>query len=109
MPATRNHAGMEPKIYHLHPLVAGPLSEWPRHFARCRAMGFDVVCVAPPFLPGSSGDIFITADHTVLHPALGWCGPAQEGIGRAAADAARHGLALWLDLGIDRVAIDAPI
>src|SRR5437763_1083643 len=53
---------MAPKIYHLHPLVAGPLSQWSAHFARCRAMGFDTVCVAPPFAPGASGDIFITAD-----------------------------------------------
>jgi starch synthase (maltosyl-transferring) len=100
---------MAPKIYHLHPLVAGPLSEWSRHFARCRAMAFDTVCVAPPFAPGASGDIFITADHAVLHPALQWCGAAEAGIARAAADAARHGLALWLDLAIDRVAIDSAI
>ena len=43
---------MAPKIYHLHPLVAGDLSDWPAHFARCRAMGFDTVCVAPPFAAG---------------------------------------------------------
>jgi starch synthase (maltosyl-transferring) len=100
---------MAPKIYHLHPLVAGPLSEWPRHFARCRAMGFDTVCVAPPFKPGASGDIFITADHAALHPALRWDGAAETGIAHAASEAARHGLALWLDLVIDRVATDAVI
>ena len=74
--------GMAPKIYHLHPLVAGDLSDWPAHFARCRAMGFDTVCVAPPFLPGASGDIFATADHETLHPALGWPGAADAGIAR---------------------------
>jgi starch synthase (maltosyl-transferring) len=100
---------MAPRIYHLHPLVAGPLSEWPRHFARCRNMGFDIVCVAPPFMPGSSGDIFITADHTMLHPALEWHGTADDGIAHVAKAADRHGLALWLDLAIDRVAIDAAI
>ena len=100
---------MAPKIYHLHPLVAGPLSQWSRHFARCQAMGFDIVCVAPPFVPGASGDIFATADHTKLHPALQWSGEAQTGIARAASEAAGHGLALWLDLVIDRVAIDAAI
>jgi starch synthase (maltosyl-transferring) len=100
---------MAPKIYHLHPLVAGPLSQWSRHFARCQAMGFDIVCVAPPFVPGASGDIFATADHTKLHPALQWSGEAQTGIARAASEAAGHGLTLWLDLVIDRVAIDAAI
>src|SRR5579872_4141634 len=98
---------MAPKIYHLHPLVAGPLSEWPQHFARCREMGFDTVCVAPPFAPGASGDIFITADHAKLHPALGWTGKADAGIANAAREAGRHGLKLWLDLVIDRVAPDA--
>ncbi|MEJ0019839.1 MAG: alpha-1,4-glucan--maltose-1-phosphate maltosyltransferase [Acetobacteraceae bacterium] len=100
---------MAPKIYHLHPLVAGELDEWPAHFARCRAMGFDVVCVAPPFAPGASGDIFVTADHESLHPALGWPGPADDGIARMARMAADSGLQLWLDLAVDRVAIDAPI
>ncbi len=100
---------MAPKIYHLHPLVAGELSHWPEHFARCRAMGFDIVCVAPPFVPGKSGDIFITADHEALHPALGWPGPADEGIARITRAAADHGLRIWLDLAIDRVAIDAPL
>lgn len=100
---------MAPKIYHLHPLVAGEISDWPVHFARCRAMGFNVVCIAPPFVPGASGDIFVIADHEALHPALGWPGPADEGIAHIARDAADHGLRLWLDLSIDQVAIDAAI
>jgi starch synthase (maltosyl-transferring) len=100
---------MAPKIYHLHPLVAGKLSDWPSHFARCRAMGFDTVCVAPPFVPGASGDIFIIGDHEALHPGLGWPGPADAGIARMARQAAEHGLSVWLDLSIDQVAIDAVI
>jgi starch synthase (maltosyl-transferring) len=98
---------MAPKIYHLHPLVAGKLSDWPSHFARCRAMGFNTVCVAPPFVPGASGDIFITGDHETLHPALGWSGPADAGIARMAQQASEHGLSILLDLSIDQVAIDA--
>ena len=100
---------MAPKIYHLHPLVAGDLSDWGSHFARCRAMGFDTVCVAPPFVPGASGDIFVTADHEALHPALGWPGSADAGIAHVVRQAAEHGLSVWLDLAIDQVAIDATI
>ena len=100
---------MAPKIYHLHPLVAGRLSEWPGHFARCGAMGFDTVCVAPPFVPGAGGDIFITGDHESLHPALGWQGSADDGIARITHAASAQGLRIWLDLAIDRVAIDAVI
>ena len=98
---------MAPKIYHLHPLVAGTLADWPAHFARCQAMGFDIVCVAPPFAPGATGDIFAIADHEALHPALGWPGSADEGIARITHQAAEHGLRIWLDLPLDRVAIDA--
>jgi starch synthase (maltosyl-transferring) len=72
-------------------------------------MGFDTVCVAPPFLPGASGDIFVTADHEVLHPALGWPGTADSGIAHITRQAADHGLRIWLDLAIDRVAVDAAI
>jgi starch synthase (maltosyl-transferring) len=100
---------MAPKIYHLHPLVAGNLSQWPGHFERCSAMGFDTVCVAPPFAPGASGDIYVTADHEALHPALDWDGSADDGVARMTRAAAEHGLHIWLDLVIDRFAIDAGI
>ncbi len=100
---------MAPKIYHLHPLVAGELSDWTQHFARCHGMGFDIVCVAPPFAPGASRDIFATADLEALHPALGWHGSADAGIAHLAEQAAEHGLRIWLDLAVHQVAIDAPI
>ncbi len=96
-----------PKIYHLHPLVAGPLQEWPRHLVRCRAMGFDSVGSAPLFAPGAAGDIFLTGDHDSLHPALGFTGAADDGIARLAQTCAEHDLRLILDLVPDRVAIDA--
>jgi len=72
-------------------------------------MGFDTICIAPPFAPGASGDIFITADHEVLHPALGWSGAADDGIAHIVSQAAEHGLRIWLDLSIDQVAVDAGI
>ncbi len=98
---------MTQKIYHLHPLVAGKLTDWPAHFARCRTMGFNVVCLAPPFAPGPSGDIFVTADHEALHPTLDWPGSADEGLAHITHTAADHGLRVWLDLPLDRVAADA--
>ena len=100
---------MAPKIYHLHPLVAGKLSEWPLHFARCRAMGFEQCvlrrhsCLAPAATSSSppitrrcirrwAGQVQpMTASHSI----------AQQ--------AAEHGLRIWLDLSIDQVAIDAVI
>ena len=100
---------MTPKIYHMHPLVAGKLTDWPEHFSRCQQMGFNVVCIAPPFAPGAGGDIFATADHETLHPALEWSGSADEAIARITRHAAEHSLRIWLDLSIDRVASDAAL
>jgi len=100
---------MAPKIYHLHPLVAGPLTDWPGHFARCRDLGFDAVCLAPPFVPGEGGDIFATAEHEALHPALGSRDSADAALAHAALAAASQGLALLLDVALDRVAANASL
>ncbi len=96
------------KFYYLHPLLAGPITEWTRHFERCRQMGFDHVVIAPPFLPGRSGSLFVTSDHDRLHPAFGdgLAGPALK---NAAIAARGHGLSLVMDLVIDRVAVGSPL
>ena len=66
-------------------------------------MGFDQVLVAPPFLPGRLGDIFIVADHGSLHEALGG-GPALPALRRAVSFARDNDLGLMLDIVLDRVA-----
>jgi starch synthase (maltosyl-transferring) len=98
---------MAPSIYHLHPVVAGPLDEWPRHLAHGRAMGFDHVGTAPLFAPGASGDVFLSADHERLHPALAAGMDADTGIARLAEACASQELGLVLDVVLDRVAEDA--
>ncbi|MEO8714124.1 MAG: maltotransferase domain-containing protein [Acetobacteraceae bacterium] len=98
---------MAPKIYHLHPLVAGPLDEWGRHLARIRAMGFDHAGTAPLFAPGAAGDIFLTADHEALNPALGAEPDADAVIARLAASCAAQELHLVLDIVLDRVALES--
>ena len=96
-------------IYHLHPLVAGPLDTWAATFSRIAAMGFSHLCLAPPFEPGGSGDIFIHATFDHLHPALRFGGSAEQGLKLAADLAARAGLKLMLDIAPGQVAIDAPM
>ena len=96
-------------IYHLHPLVAGPLAMWPATFARIAAMGFSHVCLAPPFEPGASGDIFIHATFDKLHKALAFNGSADQGIALAADFAARAGLSLMLDIAPAHIAVDSPL
>ncbi len=100
---------MAPRIYHLHPLVAGPLAGWDAIFAHIAAMRFDHVCVAPPFAPAPGGDIFVTRDHEALHPALQWDRDADSGIARMTALARTHGLRLMLDVTLGHVAADADI
>ena len=72
-------------------------------------MGFGHVCLAPPFEPGGSGDIFIHATFDRLHPALRFDGSAEQGIELAAEMAASAGLTLMLDIAPGQVAIDLPL
>jgi starch synthase (maltosyl-transferring) len=71
-------------------------------------MGFGHVLIAPPFLPGRTGNIFLTKDHRRLHPMLGG-GDSTDALADAARSAAEHGLGFLLDLVVDRVADDAAI
>jgi starch synthase (maltosyl-transferring) len=91
------------RFYYLHPLLAGPIAGWKRHFVRIRQMGFTHVVVAPPFRPGPSGNLFATFDHDRLHPALGETG-ATQALRQAAGLAREHELSLLLDLVVDRAA-----
>jgi starch synthase (maltosyl-transferring) len=102
------HDGRPPaSIYHLHPLVAGPLDTWAGTFTRIAAMGFSHVCLAPPFEPGASGDIFVHATFDRLHPALGFSGTAEQGLVLASQAAARAGLKLMLDIAPGQVSVDS--
>ena len=94
-----------PKIYYLHYPMIGALADWPRHLARCRAMGFDYIAIPPPFAPGRRGNPFLTDDFAVPHPALG-LGTGADAIAAIAQLCARHQLKLIVDLVIDRVAAD---
>ena len=93
-------------IYYMHPLLAGPVESWPRHFARVRQMGFDHILLAPPFSSGRSGNIFAVADHCRLHQALGG-GPALPALRQAVSFAHDNDLGLMLDVVVDRVACES--
>lgn len=98
------------KVYYVHPLMAGPLSGWSsRHIKPCQRMGFNHIACAPLFAPGRSGDIFLTADHEAVNPALGVDGQADRVVGLLAQTCARHGLGLILDIVLDRVAADGKL
>jgi starch synthase (maltosyl-transferring) len=92
------------KIYYLVPRLAGPVSDWDRHFKRIAGMGFDHVCVTQPFEPGPDGDLFLTGQHDRPDPALGIDGTTEAAVRIMAQHATDAGLGLLADLMIDRVA-----
>nr|WP_249681442.1 maltotransferase domain-containing protein [Roseococcus pinisoli] len=95
-------------LYYFHHLLAGPLVRWPEDFGRIASLGFESVVLAPVFAPGRDNSVFLTADHSRLHTALGG-GDALEGLRRITHDAREAGLSVLLDLTTDRLDTDAVI
>ncbi len=93
-----------PSIYYVSPLLAGPLDRWPHLLDHAARLGFDHVLIAPPFVPGRTGNLFLPADFTRLHPALAWESGADAAIERLARQAAERDLKLLLDVVPDRLA-----
>jgi len=57
-------------LYDLFPLLAGPFSQWPRHFSRAAEMKFDWVFLNPIQRTGASGSLYSIADYFAINPAL---------------------------------------
>ena len=72
-------------------------------------MGFDHVLSAPLFAPSGVGDLFLTADHYKLHPAIDATLSADEGVSALAHDCREFGLGLLLDIVLSRVAQNAEL
>jgi starch synthase (maltosyl-transferring) len=94
------------KIYYLPGFLAGPIAVWPAHFERIAKLGFDHLCLAPVGTPGRSRNIFLAdnvdqADHRLGGPAT-----TQAVLADVAKQARAHGLALLVDVVLDRVAAD---
>lgn len=103
---TKGESQRAPRIYYVHPLLAGPLDNWDEILDHAAALGFDTILMAPLFEPGHGGSIFLPRDMSRLHPILGH-GDAAQGLERLAEKANARKLALALDLVIDRVAADS--
>ncbi|MBV9782955.1 MAG: alpha-1,4-glucan--maltose-1-phosphate maltosyltransferase [Acidisphaera sp.] len=112
-------AQRSPRVYYLHPLLAGPIGGWPAHLDRVARLGFDHLLIAPPFLCGGAAlqnqrdavswreapsTIFLAADHDRLHPALAGPSEALAALSQVADEARGCGLVPLLDVVLDRVA-----
>ncbi len=95
------------RIYYLHVPLLGVGESLDAHLARAAALGFDTVLVSPIFLPAADGDVFLTADHARAHAALGG-GEAQPVLQALARQAEAHGLQLFMDLALHRLAATHP-
>ncbi|MEN3380446.1 MAG: hypothetical protein V7608_490, partial [Hyphomicrobiales bacterium] len=91
------------KIYYVHPLTV-PGSDWRPHLRRAAGLGFNCICISPPFLPHAGGNVFLTDDFELAHPALGGTQSADEAVAKISALCREVGLKLFLDIEIDRVA-----
>ncbi len=100
-----------PRIYNLHPLLAGQIAAWPRHLPRIAAMRFDWVYVNAFWEPGSSGSIYAVRDPFELHPQVrgddaGSAAALTQAFMRTAGD---HGLKVMIDLIVPHAAREATL
>jgi len=93
-------------MYHLNPLLLGPLSGWGAELERIAALGFGAVCLPPPLSSGRSGNLMDVADHDRPHPLLGMGADGTEAIAALARACRAAGLDLWLDLLPQNVAAE---
>jgi len=105
----RTRESFAPKIYYFHPILAGSRATWPAHLRRCRDLNFDHVLSAPLFAPGEAGDLFLTADHDRVHPAVEKSLPLQQVVEEFARACQANGLRLFIDVVPGYVAADAAI
>jgi starch synthase (maltosyl-transferring) len=99
-------------VYNLFPLLAGPFSQWARHFTRAAQMGFDWVFVNPIQLSGASRSLYSIADYFRFNPALldptSTDSPEAQ-VRQMIQQARATGLKIMIDLVINHCAIDSPL
>jgi starch synthase (maltosyl-transferring) len=84
-----------PRLYYLHPRLAGDPSIWRDHIARARDLGFDHVLLAWPFSEGR--DLFATTDLDRI------AGRDAEAVLAALRESCHSvGMSLWMDVVIAR-------
>ncbi len=93
-------------FYYLHPLLAGPLRDWPALLDRIAALGFGQIVLAPPFAGPS---LLLAGDFETIHPSLAWDGDAQGALRFIDTSCRASGLGWLLDVVLDRVAPEGAI
>ncbi|MDL2398115.1 maltotransferase domain-containing protein [Rhizobium mayense] len=95
-----------PQIYYVNPLLLRGGDAWREVFDHAKDAGFDAVLTAPLFERGENS-VFAPRNFENLDPELALGTSLAAGLGTLAMAAREHGLALMMDLVLDRRARDA--
>src|SRR5258708_30065193 len=95
-----------PKIYYLQHGHSDGAADWSRLIGQAAALGFDHVCAAPIFV--TDRDPFLIADLEAADPKLGLGSTPEEAVGMLASFCDTHGVRLFLDIVLDRLAAGGP-
>jgi len=99
-------------LYNLFPLLAGPFSQWQKHFARAAAMGFDWVFVNPIQELGASRSLYSIVDNFSFNPVLldtTTNASPESQVRQMLVQAEAAGLKMMVDLVLNHSAIDSPL
>ncbi|HVA56247.1 MAG TPA: maltotransferase domain-containing protein [Gammaproteobacteria bacterium] len=102
------HAPIGMRAYYIDPLLIATPQRWTEVLADCASMGFDTVVIAPPNESALAYDRFLILDYARPHPQLGWADDTTAALADLARVCKAHGLALVLDIALDRCAAANP-
>ncbi|MDT8871746.1 hypothetical protein RAA17_13160 [Komagataeibacter rhaeticus] len=96
-----------PFIQSVHPATLARPQRWEAVLSRCADAGFTEILVAPLFASGA--DPFLVSSHHEAGSMPAWTAPLPDSLGTLARLGRRHGLAILLDLPLDRIARDGAL
>ncbi|GBQ15015.1 hypothetical protein CFR78_04600 [Komagataeibacter rhaeticus] len=96
-----------PFIQSVHPATLARPQRWEAVLSRCADAGFTEILVAPLFASGA--DPFLVSSHHETGSMPAWTAPLPDSLGALARLGRRHGLAILLDLPLDRIARDGAL
>ncbi len=97
-----------PRLYAIHPLMAGPVAGWRPLLAHAASLGFDHIACPPPFASARSSNIFLIDDPDHGDARVSG-GDGPMAVRAMAAAAKAEGLGLILDVGIDCIVADGTL
>jgi starch synthase (maltosyl-transferring) len=89
-----------PRIYYVNPLLLVGEDAWLGAFDHAKALGFNAVLMAPPFVHAPFDSIFYTTDFNRIDPSLRLPNDAEQALAMLASHAGDRDLSLMLDISV---------